>query len=156
MSECLQREAVVAEVQGMQARIQAERAVACGACSARMACGVSVLERTRGNPELWVENPEGADVGETVIVEIGSGDLLTGAMLVYLLPLAFMITAALGADLIFNAPPWLAASSSGMGLLLGFIMARVILNRRQGKKGLISIKKTAEKNGLTGEDPTTE
>ncbi|BAU57895.1 sigma factor RpoE regulatory protein RseC [Halorhodospira halochloris] len=129
MSECLQREAVVAEVHGGQARIEADRPAACGACSARMACGVSVLERTRGNPGLWVENTAGAEVGETVTLEIGSGDLLTGAMLVYLLPLAFMVAAALGADLAFGLPSWLTAISAGIGLIAGFAVARLLLNR---------------------------
>lgn len=140
MTECLQREAVVAEVRGRRARIQADRPAACGSCSARMACGVSVLERTRGNPELWADNPEGAETGETVIVEIGSADLLTGAMLVYLLPLAVMIGAAIGADLLLSAPPWATAGVAGTGLVAGFAIARLVINRRQeGNKGRINI-----------------
>lgn len=141
MSECLQREATVAETQGKLARIQADRPTACGACSARMACGVSVLERTRGNPELWVDNPNGAEAGETVIVEMGSADMLTSAMLVYVVPLVFMLAAALGADLLFSAPAWASATATGFGLLIGFVLARLILNLRGGKTGRIRIRK---------------
>nr|WP_242464626.1 SoxR reducing system RseC family protein [Halorhodospira abdelmalekii] len=139
--DCLQREAVIAETQGIRARVETQRAAACGACTARMACGVSVLERTRGTATLWADNPEGAKEGERVMVEIDSGALLSGAMLVYLLPLAALIGAALVADLLLAAPPWGSATAAAVGLLFGLLAARQVLQRRRGAATRVRIRR---------------
>ncbi|MBK5937183.1 SoxR reducing system RseC family protein [Halorhodospira halophila] len=141
MSGCLEREAVVIETRGDQARVHADRPAACGACKARGACGAQLLDRHRGARGVWVRNAIGAHAGEAVVVSVPTGALLGGALAVYLLPLAGLLGGALLADAGLGAGTPGTVASAAAGLVAGLLAARRLLQRRRSPTGQLSLRR---------------
>ncbi len=74
------------------------------------------------------KNTVGAVVGERVVIETGTGAVLSAAILVYLLPLAFLVAA-----LIFSSAALMPEASIVLSAVLSFALgcaASVIINRK--------------------------
>lgn len=69
----------------------------CNACAAKSNCGTSSIAKAFGDKSVIneVPNEHNANVGEQVEIGIPEESLLTGALLVYLLPLVTAVIAAL-------------------------------------------------------------
>lgn len=69
----------------------------CNACAAKSNCGTSSIAKAFGDKSVIneVENEKNAQLGEKVEIGIPEQSLLTGAFLVYLLPLITAVVAAL-------------------------------------------------------------
>ena len=137
---CLEREAVVIEAQGRRARVHADREAACGACKARGACGAQLLDRHRSERGIWVDNPIGAQAGDSVIVTLPATTLLGGAAAVYLLPLAGLIGTALAADAGLGAGTAGTALGAGGGLVAGLLAARLLLGHWRDPASRLTIR----------------
>jgi len=82
---------VVADTDWATVRIQ--RQSTCGSCSARSGCGSGVLAEVLGRraPELRVANTQALRSGDRVILGIQDDALVSGALVMYLLPLLGLI-----------------------------------------------------------------
>ncbi len=130
MTDCLEREAVVHEIRGGQARVHADRLSACGSCSVRGGCGAQLLDRHRTDQGVWVDNTIGARVGDPVLLSIPSGQLLAGALGVYLIPLAGLLLGSLIAETLLGAAPAGVAAGAGVGLAGGLVATRWLFRKR--------------------------
>ncbi|MCG6935049.1 MAG: SoxR reducing system RseC family protein [Proteobacteria bacterium] len=98
----IEQTAVVVELDGNFAWVQAERESSCGNCAVKSGCGTSVLSRVIGNKftRMRVINNLHAQVGETVIVGLKEAAMLKGSVAIYLMPLLFMILFSITGKLI--------------------------------------------------------
>ncbi len=99
----IEETALVLEVRSQQALLQTQRKSACQSCSVKSGCGTSVLAKVVGrrSTQLIVDNTLGVRVGEQVVIAVDEGALVQGSLLVYLMPLIFMMSAGLLAEFIF-------------------------------------------------------
>jgi sigma-E factor negative regulatory protein RseC len=76
--------------------VEAERQSTCGQCQARKGCGTGLLAKHVGQrfSRLAVKTDQHFDIGQQVMVSIPEQALLTGAFMMYLLPLLLMFSAA--------------------------------------------------------------
>ncbi|MBE6915444.1 MAG: hypothetical protein E7471_02290 [Ruminococcaceae bacterium] len=102
---------VIALIDENRAKVRVERMSACGHdCSTCEGCGLQ-----SASIEAVANNPVGAKVGDTVLVESSSKEVLRLASLTYLLPVVlffvlFFVLRALG----------VSESASAIGAILGF------------------------------------
>lgn len=110
-----QRATVEALLPGGRARLSVRRESACsGDCHKCAGCGAVAQTLT-----LTARNPIGARPGDRVWFESGSGPVLRGAVLVYLLPLLCFLGGYCGA---YALGPWAFAVGGG-AFLLGTVPA---------------------------------
>lgn len=128
----IEESAVVVSLDAGMAEVQALRRGACGGCSAKGACGTSLLDRFLGRRPLRLQliNRIDAQVGEQVIVGVPEEALLRAAVSAYLAPLLGLIVGAVGAH-------ELAASTAllppeGAGLIGGFLGFALVFRWLQG------------------------
>ncbi len=128
MSENLTQFAKVVELRGKSALVQLYRPSACSGCHA---CNIGEGR----NERMEIANPVLAQVGETVRIEMSPRAVLRAAMIVYLVPLAFLaIGFAIGAVAAksLGYPGEAEVIGAGVGiaaLLLSFGLLRLIDNR---------------------------
>jgi sigma-E factor negative regulatory protein RseC len=95
---------------------------ACGGCMQQASCGTAALAKLLPNRELEVDSPLGLQAGDQVRVEIDGAYLLSGSVLLYLLPL-LIVFAAIGLANAFlpaeAADAWMPEIALA-GLLLAF------------------------------------
>jgi len=129
----IEERAVVLSVSAGVARVQAIRREACGACSARGACGTSLLDRFLGRRPLEMELDDtiGLSPDEEVIVGVPEEALLISSFLAYIVPLLGLIGAAMiGAEVAQGLAPnaveaWsLFAGLAGLVASLFWVRAR--------------------------------
>ncbi len=85
--------------------VEAERTSSCGSCQASKGCGTSVLGKLFNRTQrVRVLNPIGAEPTETVVIGIEERALLSGSVIVYLLPLLTMLGMAVLGEAM--APAW--------------------------------------------------
>ena len=91
----LETRAIIVQVEGQHALVQASQANGCEQCSGK-GCGAGKLSRLFcSKPRLFqVENPINAGVGDEVIISVAEGAILRGIGLVYLLPLLLLVMGA--------------------------------------------------------------
>lgn len=72
----------------------------CGSCSVKQGCGTSVLASSVGQKVIHFKLPDtvGAGVGDRVVLGIPENAVVSGSLMMYLLPLVVMFAVALGAD----------------------------------------------------------
>jgi sigma-E factor negative regulatory protein RseC len=117
----IEERAIVLSVSAGVARVQAIRRGACGACSARGACGTSLLDRFLGRKslELELEDTIGLSSGDEVIVGVPEEALLISSFFAYIVPLLGLIAAAmLGTELAQGVAP---DAVEGWSLVTGMI-----------------------------------
>jgi sigma-E factor negative regulatory protein RseC len=112
------------------AEVAVERFSACGhdcAGGGGAACG-NCLFNASGRQPLTVraKNPVGAAVGDRVVIESGTGAVLSAAVLAYLLPLAFLL-AALAITASAGATEPVTVITALISFALGFA-ASVVIN----------------------------
>lgn len=78
--------------------------------------------------QFQVDNPIDAQIGDEVIVAVAEGAVLRGIGLVYILPLVFLVTTTIFTAR-FTTHELYSAAAGGLGLLLGFILAKWISSR---------------------------
>ncbi|MCR4298460.1 MAG: SoxR reducing system RseC family protein, partial [Gallionella sp.] len=91
----LETRAIVVQVDGQYAFVQANQGNGCGQCSGK-GCGTGKLSQLFCSKprQFQVDNPVNAGVGDEVIVSVAEGAVLRGIGLVYLLPLLLLLTGA--------------------------------------------------------------
>lgn len=109
--------------------VETRRANACAGCSARAGCGQGlfngIFSGRRHYIKVPVDNHKGTIlVHDKVEITLPEHALLTGSLLVYLLPLVFMITGAI------LGQRWSVGESDTsaiMGASIGFVLAGVLV-----------------------------
>lgn len=102
----------------------------CNACSAKSNCGTSSIAKAFGDKSVvnQVTNDKGATLGDTVEIGIPENNLISGALLVYLLPLLSAIGFALIAQFwlsrFISVPEWALIILTFAGGTLGFYIAK--------------------------------
>lgn len=100
----------------------------CNACRAEKGCGQSLIAKWSGHTSyIWVllegRNPENYSVGEEIKIGVPEEVVARGAMLVYMLPLATLLVAALVAHWLF-AHELITTLSAFAGLAMGGLILR--------------------------------
>jgi len=126
----LEAEGVIVKIGQEGVFVETSRVSACGSCSSKEGCGTSTLSQLLGSKtsSFKVLNPIGAALGERVVIGMEEAALLKSSLLVYLLPLAFLLAGAiLGGWL---APDRLqdayAVAGVFVGLVLGFVALKLV------------------------------
>lgn len=148
----LETRAIVVQVEGGQAFVQANQGGGCGQCSGK-GCGSEKLSRLFcSEPRRFrVDNPVNARVGDEVIVSVAEGALLRSIGLVYLLPLLLLFTGALlGALLATQSGQGdvYAAGGALTGLVAGFILVKWISSHRSRRQNLPYIARQYNRHDL--------
>lgn len=126
---------VVVDIRGDWAVVEPSQRTACSSCSVSGGCGTSSLARLFGRrrQQHYAHNPLHAKPGDQVVMGLEEKALLTGSVLMYLVPLIGMILGAilfsewLGAD---ASSEW-AALLGGAGGLIGGLGLAAYVSRRQ-------------------------
>lgn len=102
--------------------IKSRQNSACGGCVQQASCGTAAVAKLLPNRELEVDNPLGLQAGDQVRVAIDDAYLLSGSVLLYLLPL-LLVFAAIGLASVYLpaevADSWMPEIAL-TGLLLAF------------------------------------
>lgn len=112
----------VVAVTSEHAWVQTIRASACQSCSARNGCGQKVLASATGGRanQVRVFNSANARVGEEVTLGIDESALLVASLLVYALPLLFMVAASMVGHHLSSGNDFAAMLGAAVGLASGF------------------------------------
>jgi len=116
----------IVKIDGDFVWVETEIKSGCNQCSAKSGCGTGILSGVLGRrrPQLRVPNSLGAKVGEAVVVAVEENGVVTGSLLLYLLPLFIMIVGAAIGDALAGEG-W-AIILAALGLLSGFWVAKVL------------------------------
>ncbi|BCB26984.1 hypothetical protein SKTS_18700 [Sulfurimicrobium lacus] len=123
----LEAEGVIVKIGQEGVFVETSRVPACGSCSSKEGCGTSTLSQLLGSKSssFKVLNPIGAALGERVVIGMEEAALLKSSVLVYLVPLAFLMAGAiLGGWL---APAHLKDAYAIGGVLVGLVLGFVAL-----------------------------
>lgn len=136
----LETRAIVVQVDGKRAFVQASQGNGCGQCGGK-GCGTGKLSQLFCSKprQFEVENPVNAGVGDKVIVSVAEGAVLRGIGLVYLLPLLLLlIGATLGSLLAAQAGQrdFYAAIGALSGLAAGFAFVKWTSSHRSHHQNL--------------------
>lgn len=124
----LETRAIVVQVEGKHALVQANQGNGCGQCGGK-GCGTGKLSQLFCSKprQFQVDNPVNAGVGDEVIVSVAEGAVLRGIGLIYLLPLLLLLAGATLASLLATQAEQrdlYAAAGALFGLVIGFVFAR--------------------------------
>lgn len=134
----MDQEAIVARVEGNHAYVEVGGAGAgCGRCHEAGGCQSSILGRLfRSKPRLFrIANPAGAVPGELVIVRVCEGAALRAALLVYALPVLFLLLGAVAGTVMAGAgnddaaAAWGALAGFAIGVLSGLTLRKFPIAR---------------------------
>ncbi|MDD2700956.1 MAG: SoxR reducing system RseC family protein [Sideroxydans sp.] len=132
--------AIVLRLHGGEAEITPVGGNGCGHCASGKGCGSGKLSQLfcSSKPRSFkVSNAISAKVGDEVNVGLPDGVLLRNSMLMYVLPLAFMLGASLLASGVYEeAHDAAALLGAAMGLVVGFFVVRQI-TRRSGMQAVV-------------------
>jgi sigma-E factor negative regulatory protein RseC len=136
----LETRAVIVQIEGQYAFVQASQANGCEQCSGK-GCGAGKLSQLFCSKprQFQVENPINAGVGDEVIVSVAEGSILRGIGLVYLLPLLLLVTGAMLGSHWVELPgqrDGYAAAGATIGLVAGFVIAKWISLRQSRNHSL--------------------
>ena len=132
----LQTRAVIIQLDGKDALVEATQGGGCGSCDSENGCGSGKLSRLFcSEPRRFrVLNDANAQVGTLVQVTLPEGVLLHSALLMYLLPLVLLLAGAIVG--MQWAPD--AASADGYaaiggltGLVCGFVLVKILSLRQR-------------------------
>jgi sigma-E factor negative regulatory protein RseC len=117
--------AIVVQVAGNKALVEAERGGGCGQCGGQ-GCGSSKLSQLFCVKPRHFEaiNDAGASVGDAVLVEVQDGVVLQSALLLYGVPLLLLFAGALLGQRISGGDAGAAVGAAG-GLLAGWLLGRL-------------------------------
>jgi len=129
----IEERALVLSVQGNLARVKTQRQSACNACELQSSCGQSLISKMASGHgiEMSVENRLSAQSGDVVLLAIPEEGLMKASVIMFLIPLLAMVVFALVAKSFFVlSDPWVALVGL-VGLLVGFLWARIFSRRFQ-------------------------
>lgn len=133
----LETRAVVIQLRGQEALVESMQGGGCGQCSSAGGCGSGKLSQMFCNKprQFVVNNAVCAAVGDEVKIELPEGVLLRSVLLLYMLPLALLfaggVCAASLAGVTANRDVY-AAVGALLGLVLGFVVARLLATKQRG------------------------
>jgi sigma-E factor negative regulatory protein RseC len=130
----LETRAVIVQIEGRHAFVQASQANGCEQCSGK-GCGAGKLSQLFCSKprQFQVDNSINAGIGDEVIVSVAEGSVLRGISVVYLLPLLLLVMGAmLGNSWVGQAgqQDGYAAVGAILGLAAGFVIAKWISTRQ--------------------------
>jgi sigma-E factor negative regulatory protein RseC len=136
----IEERAQVLAVDGDTVLLQTQRQSTCGSCAVKSGCGTSVLASVVGQKisQLRVTNTLGARPGDEVMLGLEEDALVTGSLLVYMLPLVLLLLGAMageGLAMYLGLDAELTPIVGGAG---GFIVA-VLLARRLLQKTRVGL-----------------
>ncbi len=123
----------VVEITDQGAWVETVRMSSCQSCAARSGCGQHLLAKMRSAEQqgsvnrILVASDQSLQPGQEVQLGLDELQFLRAASLVYLLPLLTMLLPVVLARN-WLSEPWLIALA-GLGLLLGFIIVRLLRHR---------------------------
>jgi sigma-E factor negative regulatory protein RseC len=108
------------------ATLEIERKTACGLCGQTRGCGNSIWGKlfAHKSSAFKAQNRINAKVGDSVIVGINEKALLKSALLLYILPLATLLTGAILATQLFADTNGNAMLGAAAGLILGLMWVK--------------------------------
>ena len=130
----LEESGVVVDVQKHKVWVETMARSSCSACGSG-SCTTSVISKLFGMRRNLIEmsNDLDAKIGDRVIVGIPDQLLVQASMWAYLLPLAIMVGATLLANFL-GAGDGAQALSAALGLALGFVLIRYLVDRTSRQK----------------------
>ena len=122
----LEERALVVAVDEQSVWVETQRQSVCGQCAANKGCGNSVLQKVLGKKRnvLRVMGDLSVDVGDEVIIGVNEDALVKGSLIVYAMPILFMIVFAMLGETIVSH--WLSISkdlASIAGAFLGLMVS---------------------------------
>lgn len=133
----LETRAVVISVDGNEALVESTQGGGCGRCDSKNGCGSGKLSQLFSTQprRFRVRNDANAQVGAEVQVTLAEGVLLHSALLMYILPLVLLLgigalAGQFSADV--ESSDQFSIAGGGLGLLLGFILAKWLALRQRG------------------------
>jgi sigma-E factor negative regulatory protein RseC len=121
----IEQKATVISRDGNIVWVEAERQSTCGQCAARNGCGTGLLAKHVGQrfSRIAVNTDLALRVGQPVMVSIPEQALLSGAVMMYLLPLIALFASAMLTRMV-GGGELLQIVSGLIGLCAGFIWVR--------------------------------
>lgn len=131
----IETRAIVIRLEGKEAVVESTQGGGCGQCDSENGCGSGKLSQLFCTEprQFRVLNASNAQVGAMVQVTLEEGVLLHSALLMYMLPLVFLLCGAVaGARSVEDAASGELLSAFGglAGLALGFALAKMLSLRR--------------------------
>ena len=122
----IEEEGVVREVEGEYARVETIRKTSCGSCNVKGTCGTSLIASVfpQRTALLKVANPEGAKIGDRVVLGLDESLLQRTSVLVYGLPMLTFIGGSVLGHYIF-ATELMSILGGLSGLLAGLFVVRL-------------------------------
>jgi len=136
----LETHAIIIRVEGKEALVESTQGGGCGSCDSSGGCGSGQLSRLFGakSRRFRVKNEANAQVGSIVSVTLAEGVLLRSALLMYMLPLIFLLAGAMyGAK--FSNDAWSADTCAAVGGFIGLATGFVLSRWLSLGKGLLSV-----------------
>jgi len=132
----LETRAIVVQVQGNEALVEAIGEGGCGNCSSENGCSSSKLTQLFCSKprQFKVHNEANAVIGDEVQITLPDGVLLRSSLLIYIVPLALLLSGGvLGAHWSHDAASrdGYAAMGSLLGLVGGFVLAKWLSKRQR-------------------------
>lgn len=127
----IEQKATVISRDDYQVWVEAERQSTCGQCQARKGCGTGLLAKHVGQrfSRIAIKTSEDLRVGQQVMVTIPEQALLSGAIMMYLLPLLLMfVTAAIAR--MANSGELVEIIAGLSGLVAGFYFVKSRLKNK--------------------------
>jgi sigma-E factor negative regulatory protein RseC len=130
----LETRAVIMQVEGQNAIVQANQVSGCEQCNGK-GCGTGKLSQLFCSKprQFRVDNPINASIGDQVIILVAEGAVLRGIGLVYLLPLVLLLMGAMFGNVLAGQSmqsDGYAAAGALFGLAFGFAIAKWISLRQ--------------------------
>ena len=116
--------ATVIGFEGELTRVSVARGAMCDGCHQQDSCHVMLLDSGK-NTEALVRNPLGAKIGDVVEVSMDERVMLKGGVMLYILPLVFMLAAIMLATYL---KPWLAPDMGDNALALLAAVAGILIS----------------------------
>jgi len=133
----IEETAVVIEVDKQRLLLETQRKSACQSCSVKSGCGTSSLAKVVGkrSSQFSVEKTLDVKVGDAVIIAIDENALVQGSLLIYFLPLIFMLVTGLIAEYLF-VNELITILTVVSGFISALIFVRYVLSRSALKKSI--------------------
>jgi sigma-E factor negative regulatory protein RseC len=93
----LEEQATVVAIENQTVWVEVQRQSVCGQCAANKGCGTGVLQKVLGNKRniFRVIGELPVEVGDNVIIGVNENALVKGSLIIYAVPIIFMIVCAL-------------------------------------------------------------
>jgi sigma-E factor negative regulatory protein RseC len=125
----IEERARVVAIEGDSALLQTQRQSTCGSCAVKSGCGTSVLASVVGQKitQLKVLNTLNAQPGDDVMLGLQEHALVTGSLLVYVVPLLLLLVGAVLGEVMASRLGMDAELMPIVGGATGFILAVIMV-----------------------------